>query len=519
MTNNGKAGGNFDVALNYDDRKNLNVTAKLDGLNENGLRPFLESALGDKKLVSVSLNANTTVQLDPQNNVSAKGNLQVANLVVNDPTGQIPATPLAAKFDLDVTEKDKLAQLNQVKITLTPTAQAKNELQLSGSVDLAKTNAIAGNLKLVADSLDVTPYYDLFAGKPNAAPAKAPAETQSSPAPAPSSNPNQEPDAKQLPFGTFTVDASIGKFYLHQVQASDIATTVKIDGSHVVVDPCKLTLNGAPVTASVDLNLGVPGYQYSVIFNANRVPIAPLVDTFSPDNKGRMKGDLLADVNVQGAGVTGKNLKKTLTGHVDIVLTNALIQIASQNNAPKQKPRNFLGFLGHQFGNLLSGTVIVIADALKLNEIQNSPITGVHLHTTMGNGKITGTDVGAGSDAFQAQTAGTITLANVLTNSTIDNWPVHLALSKGPAQRLGFVPANAQPNQQFFSIPDFVALNGTVGTPGSKIDKVQLAVILGRSGVNVYNDVRKGNITTNAIDAIGNLLNNKTAGKVLKLFK
>jgi hypothetical protein len=519
LNDNGKSGGNFDVSMNYDDKKNLAIAAKLDGLNENGLRPFLESALGDKKLVSIALNGNATAQFDEQNNFTVKSDLQLANLVVNDPAGKIPATPLAANFQLDVAQKNKVAELKQVKITLTPTDRAKNELQLSGTMDLSKSNAIAGNLKLAADSLDVTRYYDLFGAQQKPAVAANP---QAQPAnAAPTEKANQEPEAAHLPFGVFTVDATIGKFYLREIELSDLTAMTKIDGSHVVLNPCKFTMNGGPVTATADLNLGVPGYEYNFAFNANRVPIAPLANSFSADYKGRAKGDLLADINIKGAGTTGKNLKKTLTGNVDIILTNALIEIASQNSGTKPKSSTTLGFLGGQLGNLLSGTVKLISGALGLNELQTAPLTGLDAHVKLGGGKITATQVATGSAAFQAQTVGTVTIANVLTNSTVDNWPVHLALARNSAQRLGWVPPNAPANQMYFSIPDFTTLNGTIGAPGAKLDKVVLAAIVGKAGLKVYSEVSgqgtKG--ATNTVQEIQNLLNSKAAGKVLDFLK
>src|ERR1019366_2079333 len=77
---------------------------------------------------------------------------------------QFPATPLEAKMQVDASLKKQVADVRQFHITLTPTARATNQVQLSGAVDMSQTNAIQGNLKLVADSLDVTSFYDLFMG-------------------------------------------------------------------------------------------------------------------------------------------------------------------------------------------------------------------------------------------------------------------------------------------------------------------------------------------------------------------
>src|SRR5438046_7215826 len=112
--------------------------------------------------------------------------------------------------------KESLVILRQLLLTLSPTDRAKNQLQLSGKIDLAKTNAAPGQLTLQAESLDITPYYDLFAGKPAAT--NTAAEPQKKPAPAPQPTaPPAEPEPISLPFQQFTFDANIGRFYLREV--------------------------------------------------------------------------------------------------------------------------------------------------------------------------------------------------------------------------------------------------------------------------------------------------------------
>ena len=314
LTGDGNDGGNFQISGNCDlDKKSGQLAAKLADFNENGLRPFLEPLLADKKLLSVAINADASAQFDLPNKADVKADLQVTNLVVSDPAGQFPATPLEAKVQLDVSLSKQIADLRQMEITLTPTARAQNELQFTGTVDLSQSNAIAGNLKLAADALDVTRYYDLFANQPK------PVETAPPPAVATNTvitNTNQEPAALNLPFGEFTVNAAIGRIYLDEVDVSNLQATVKLNGNRVLLTPFQLFLNGAPVNATADLNLGVPGYQYDVSANADRIPIAPLADTFSPAYKDKAKGDLLLNVQVKGAGITGTNLHNNLTGDV-----------------------------------------------------------------------------------------------------------------------------------------------------------------------------------------------------------
>jgi len=188
-------------------------------------------------------------------------------------------------LEIDTAVKKQSADIRQFQITLTPTKRAQNQVRLQGQVDYSQTNAVRGNLRLTADSLDVTSYYDLFAGGPKGGNRPAAAAPQTGPD---SASAGQEPPAKIFPLKNFTVAADIGRFYLREIEITHWQTTVTVDGGHVTVKPFQLTLNGAPVNATVDLNLGVPGYKYDLTLNAEHVPVAPLVNTFMPDRKGQM---------------------------------------------------------------------------------------------------------------------------------------------------------------------------------------------------------------------------------------
>ena len=180
---------------------------------------------------------------------------------------------LKGRVQADASLRKQVADVRQFQLTLTPTARAKNEVRLSGHLDLSDTNATTGQLKLAADSLDVTSYYDLFAGEkktPEGKPAVRSAPQTTAPPP---TDANQEPEPTSLPFRNFTAGVEIGHFYLRELELANLQATARIDRGHVVLDPCKLALNGAPVATTLDLDLGVRGYKYALTLNA-RAPIA-----------------------------------------------------------------------------------------------------------------------------------------------------------------------------------------------------------------------------------------------------
>ncbi len=206
----GKSGGNFIVSGTFQPTdKSADFKVTLSNLNENGLRPFLEPMLGGKQLTSVLIAGDISGQYSPQGASSVKADVQVSKLVVTDPKQKTAATPLAAGLKIDASLDKQSANVRQFQITLTPTTRAANQLQFSGQLDLSKPGVTQGQLKLAADALDLTDYYDLFGGGNKAA---AKTGTAASPAPAAttaSTKPEQEPAAVQLPLQNFTFATSI----------------------------------------------------------------------------------------------------------------------------------------------------------------------------------------------------------------------------------------------------------------------------------------------------------------------
>ncbi len=80
------------------------------------------------------------------------------------PRDRFPATPLAAQLQVDTSLQKQSADIHQFQIGLTPTDRARNRIQLQGHVDFSQPKAVQGNLNLSSEGLDLTRYYDLFAG-------------------------------------------------------------------------------------------------------------------------------------------------------------------------------------------------------------------------------------------------------------------------------------------------------------------------------------------------------------------
>ncbi len=451
-------GGSFEASGRFDTARNAGQFAlKLADLNQNALRPFLETMLGDKKLVSVSITGGANGSYDAQAASAIKADIQMAELVVNDPKGQIPATPLEARLQLDTSLDKQIVDLRQFQINLTPTARATNALLMTGKVDLSKTNGAQGALKVGSDSFDVTPYYDLLAEKPKTAPSAATAPASPAPAPQapPPAGPQTEPPPIHLPIGDFTAEVNVGRFYLREIAITNLLAKAKLAESHVNLDPVQLGLNGAPVKASVDLDLGSPGYRYSVFLGGDKIPLEPLANTFMPDKRGLYKGDLIINTQIKGAGVTGASLQKSLAGQLNFSFTNASVQIVSNSRL-----KSFLSTVG-----IFLGTP----------DLADSPLNWVNVQTEMGSGRVDFKTLALMSPLFRMDTAGVMPISEVLTNSPFQNWPVNFYLARAVAERVRLVsPGTAQTGNEM-KLPNFLRVAGTLGTPKAQIDKTALA--------------------------------------------
>ncbi len=417
----------------------------------------------------------------------------------------------AIDFKGHVTAQQKKVTING-DVVLTPTDRAKtNAVQLVGNVDASQADAITGGFKVTAKSLDVTSYYDLISSIKSPAATNAPVATSGS-TPA---KPDQEPPAMTLPLKNFTFDLSIGHLFLHEVDIAAWQTTVLIDGAHVLVKPCQLTLNGAPVKAMTDLNLGVPGYTYDVAFSADAVPLAPLVNSFAPASKGQVAGTTIIGVQVKGAGVTGASLQKNLSGQFDFATTNMDLAIPNIRTPLVKSVINVIVGLPDLIRNPTAALGNLFGSGSKkggwADSLASSPIDAITMQASVAEGKIQLQSAELRSAAFQALASGQITLEPILTNSAI-SIPVRATLSRSLAAQIGLVDANTPTNAVYVALPDFLTMEGTIGKPQTKIDKVAVATLALKTSGGIADKIGGvgGEKAGSIMNAVGGLLGGKT---------
>jgi hypothetical protein len=525
---------------------NLTTGSGSAAVNQGNVQVQASGSVADQKLVKLdSYQLDVTRQGHALAKVSGSAtfdtttqdaDLQVA---VQTALAQLMAVPGAGPADGAVGFKGHVtSQQKKIAVTgelaLTPTDRAKNTLHMDGDVDVSQTDAITGSFKLAAESLDVTHYYDLVSRMKPAA-TNAPTAASSG---TPATNPNKEPDAMKLPLKNFTFALNIGHLFLHEVDIASWQTTALLDGGHVVLKPCDLTLNGAPIKANTDLNLGVPGYTYDVAFNADAIPLTPLVNSFAPDRKGQIAGTTSIGVQVKGAGVTGASLQKNLAGQFSFATTNMDLAVANIRSPLMKGVINVIVSIPDLINNPTAAVEGLFGGTKKggfADALNNSPVDAITMQATIGEGKVLLKSAEVRSSAFQALASGQIVLQPILTNSTIEI-PVHVTLSRSLAAQIGLVDANTPADTTYVPLPDFLTMVGTIAKPDKKIDKLALVALAAKIGGGITGKIggAAGGQAGSAINALGGLFggshttttnstpaktNSSPIGGLLKLFK
>jgi len=510
------AGGSFDLTGRYDlAQGGGEVSYKAVNLNESALGPLVASALKPNRLVSVSIDINGAAKFTPTLDADLTTELKVSRLVAEDPAGRLPKTPLALGLNLDVARKSTVIDIKSVRLDLGKTTNAANQLTLNGRIDSAVSNATPSTLSLKSDGLDLTTLYTLFAG--DSAPAKTPA---GQPAPtvasATATAAPGEPAPVSLPFRQFTAEVDIARILLREVDVAGWKAGLQIQNGTVTLDPFALRLNGAPVTAKVVADLGVPGFRYDVGFGLDQVPLEPLVNTFQPARHGQIHGKLVANGAVKGAGITGASLASNLNGNFAFAATNLNLTLEDSTN-PLLKliigvvvdlPR----LIKNPAGTLLGKLTGTAGSDPWVQELKAKPIDFVHVVGELGNGGLALKTGRVESAAFRVDAGGGMKFAPVLTNSPLQI-PVSIALERKLAEKAVLLDPSTPANAAYSALPQFVTLKGTLGAPKADIDYVAIGALglktMGRAAGGLGSNL--GSKVAGAAGLLGNLTGGSAA--------
>jgi uncharacterized protein involved in outer membrane biogenesis len=466
-------GGTIEVNGRVDTKSKVGKVAfKVADLNQFALTPALQNSLGEKRLVSVLMNGSVNANFAPGTN-DITTDLTVTNLVVKDPAGSLPTNALGMGVNLDASMRGQSVDVRKMSLRLSPTKLAENRLDIQATLDTSSNNPAPGNVSIKSPGLDLTPYYDIFAGNKKAAPpGKAPTEQATTTASNNSTNANAEPAAMNLPVKQLTATVAIDKLFLRQIAISNWNASAVISNNNLTLSPLKLAINGAPVKGDVALNLGVPGYEYNLALTADRVPLEPFANSFVTNQAGNYKGFLVADAKIRGAGITGASLQKSLQGNANFSITNMDLKIGNRS--------------------WWRGLLLPISLVLNAPELTETPVDFIDAQLEFGSGKISVKKTDIQSEAFFAHVAGDIPIDKVLTNSPL-NLPLDISLRRSLAAKVNLLPDNTPADAKYAALPRFVTIKGTLGDPKSDANKLALGGLLAK-GVSKYIPGRAGNV-------------------------
>ena len=367
-----------------------------------------------------------------------------------------------ADLQLAVAAQGPVVEVSRIAVNLPPTDRASNQLGGKGRLDLSIPGRISGELAATADSLDLTPWAGLLTeGKSSGS-----GTTQPTP-------PSGEPAAPvDLPVGRLTLDSRIATTYFRETVVSNWISRIEMSSNRIRLDPVTLELNGAPASLRADLQLSEPGHRYDVNAMMKSAPLRPLATSLLSETMPQLEGTLDASVDLTGVTSDPVRLRRELAGTASLSGTNLNYQIATLKSP------------------MMQVLVQVLSSSLQRPSISEAPLQWMQAEIKAGQGVVTLTSAGTGSDAFRASARGDIRLADVTADSGL-SLPVTVSLPRDGA---------------WDDLPSFLTLKGTLGRPRPEVDALALAQTLTRL------PGAAGELGARGVEKLGNVLDKALQG-------
>ncbi|MDC0264182.1 AsmA family protein [Verrucomicrobia bacterium] len=425
------------------------------GINRFALSPFLTPFSNVEDFTEVTLNLEAELQLDLNGESTLKGNTSLSNLKVKDPESE-RIKELQSELDLDLAWNTQHLEIRPSFFKLTPTSLADNVIKVSGQIPLLPFMASKGNLRVSSPSMDLTSYFDLIAK-----PEEAQVEVQPVSTPDVASAPQS--GALDVPMGEFDVKLDIAKLIVRDISLKAFQAHALWQTNTLTIRPLSMTLNEGLIKAEMAMDFAKPDWGYDMTLEVDQIPIEAFIDTLSPSQKGQVSGMISGKAEWKGAGLTETGWQRNLNGAMSLKYTDADINFVS----PKMR--------------LLMTPITAV---LRLPELLKAPINGIETNLKIENQILALDAFKVQSDAFQIHASGEIPLDNVLTNSVL-NLPVEFYLERSIARKSNLMPSSAPKETSHVKLPDFVKLEGTIGAPKTKTDKLVLSGLLVKSGAGL----------------------------------
>lgn len=457
------------------------VNAELVALNERLLGPLLNGLSGIPRLVGANVSGQVELRRAQAGALGGAVRIAAGGLAFSDGQGQYG--PFAVALELAGTGRTNVYELSQGRLAFAKEGSVTNTINIVGRVGVSDRGMISGSVNVTAGTLDLTPFRDMLFGRGGGAQpaARKPEARRAEP------QPQVEPAALSLPVSEFVLAVSVDRLLLGELDARMLRLDAKLRGSALEIKPVELQLNGGPISCNATVDLGVPGYRYDLVLDVVRVPLQPLVNTFSTEYKDKAVGELLLRAEVSGAGVTGAGLQRNLSGMCRLALTNAAVQL-----------------VGRRAQLLITPVALVLG----LEDLLRASLTDLKLSATAGGGNVQLAEFVVGSDMFTARTTGELELAADLGASRFGDWPINFGLPRPLALKARLTTDSGSGAgtgaDAIVWLPVFAKLGGTLAEPQVKVDKLVIAGLVAKSAAGLPNVA--GKKASEVLGSVGELL-------------
>ena len=437
---------------------------KVGGVDSEFLKPMLAPWFEMKNLASgmAALEQNTEVLANGKQHMS--GTLSVRDWQWRA-AKEANATRIAAKmeFELVADAKAQSLEVRRFHVDLPDTNGTKNDVEIAGSLDMSTPGKITGRLSAKSDALELERLLDFINALPH------------SPSPREAADLRWQLDAKRLLWANLVAE---------NCTALEIQNGKALDFTDL-----RMRLEGGDVAGHYRINYSGPNVQHDIGLKGAGVAPLPLLLRWPTIKRhlplaaqewigaqkdwGKLAGDIRlrwTDGAFQNGRITSKDHE---TDPAELHITHTQLRLPEGQNRA--------GLLTKVLLLPLTGA----AKGMEVDKLLAELVRDVALSTRLEQGKLELSFV-FNTGSFKTQTAGTIQLLTDVGQSVLD-LPVGIALAPDVARKFRIGDGLFQRNE-YYQLPLFLRLQGTLGNPDPVTDKAMLGIMLIRGlGANTTN--------------------------------
>ncbi len=437
---------------------------RLNGLDAPLLRPLLAPVYEMQPLKSGVVSVELGIEALPGGASQLEGKLSVRDWRWAGVPGPAPPDQNATvEFEAVRTAGGRKVELRRCLVDLPDSAQAKNELHISGVLDLAKPGEIRGELAAESPSLELERLLQVLDALP------------------PSRQP-RKPAALRW-------QLAVRRLYWSGLSAEDCTAHQIQNGKVIDFENLRMKLEGGAVAGRYQLDFSGAIQQHDLALAGKGISPLPFLLQW-PVIRDQLSGTMVAWIRGQkGWGELAGDLrlrwrqdefaKGLVTSSVNEGKPAQLQLVGTKVRLPEGEDRAGL------FTKVLLLPLAAVAQGLEVDKLRGENFADIQLGTRLERGRW---DLHLRLDgaSLRLQTAGAVQLAEPSGQSRVD-LPVGIALAPSLARKVRLAGGLLKPDE-YYQLPIFQHIQGTMGDLQMVTDKVVVAELLIRGlGMNTAN--------------------------------